>query len=383
MAFFSFFLKKDSLTYLSDKIEPNQKYYSKDITLWKELNNRNKKNEFSEQKYEIRKSPSIIGKKILICLPPNFGLGDAIEYGIAIQSLIKSEKFFEIAIAFCSKHLIIFKQFFPFLNLYPVYISESNLKKYDTIFHVTLEIDALKFQKYKRSNIAKEICNYFKVSLQEIKFQKFIRSKNYRRTISIYPVSTSVLRSLPYYAIEQIVKYFKHSFHIKIIIDNSLFSQHLETKNKQNRFLFIKPKNIQDLMTEVSKTDLGVFVDSGPFHLAKLYNKKGVLIETSVSSKILLDNYKKIIPVKNHYFSNYCNGPCGLVDVFQFENHIGCYETNKISFNHIKVLKSFKNLQRWNKKQNNSHFISNPVSCVKKINIKNIIELIKAKTKEF
>ena len=39
MAFFSFSLLEDSLTYLSNQIEPNQKYFSKDTTLWKELNN--------------------------------------------------------------------------------------------------------------------------------------------------------------------------------------------------------------------------------------------------------------------------------------------------------------------------------------------------------
>ena len=43
MGFFSFSLLKDPFVYLSNKIEPNKKYFSKDITLWKELNNRNKK----------------------------------------------------------------------------------------------------------------------------------------------------------------------------------------------------------------------------------------------------------------------------------------------------------------------------------------------------
>ena len=37
------------------------------------------------------------------------------------------------------------------------------MEEYDTIFHLTLEIKALKFQKYKRSNITSEISNYFKL----------------------------------------------------------------------------------------------------------------------------------------------------------------------------------------------------------------------------
>ena len=157
MAFFSFSLLKDSFTYLSKQIEPNQKYYSKDIALWKALNNRNKLNRFCSLKFEIRSNITNIGKKILLCLPPNFGLGDSIEYGIAIKSLIDSKKFDKIGIAFCNNHIFIFKKFFSFLDVYPLFISDKQLKNYDTVFHITLEIGALNFQKYKRSNIAEEI----------------------------------------------------------------------------------------------------------------------------------------------------------------------------------------------------------------------------------
>ena len=93
MAFFSFLLLKAPLTYLSKQIEPNQKYYSKDIALRKELNNRNKLNSFDEISYEGRINITSIDKKILICLPTKFGLGDAIEYGLAINS-IKKKIFF-------------------------------------------------------------------------------------------------------------------------------------------------------------------------------------------------------------------------------------------------------------------------------------------------
>ena len=40
MAFFSFSLKDKSLYFFSDFLKPNVTYYSKDITLWKELNNK-------------------------------------------------------------------------------------------------------------------------------------------------------------------------------------------------------------------------------------------------------------------------------------------------------------------------------------------------------
>ena len=116
MAFFSFSLLMDSFLYLSTKIEPNKKYYSKDIALSNELNNKNKITSFAELNNERRINISNVGKKLLLCLPPKFGVGDAIEYGIAINSLIQIKKFDKIGIAFTNNHNYLFKEFFSFLD---------------------------------------------------------------------------------------------------------------------------------------------------------------------------------------------------------------------------------------------------------------------------
>jgi hypothetical protein len=377
MAFFSFSLIKDSFVYLSTKIEPNKKYYSKDIALSKELNNKNKINFFAELNYEYRTNIKSVGKKILICLPPKFGVGDAIEYGIAIKSLIKIKKFEKIGIAFTSNHYYLFKYFFSFEEIFPLIISQEDLNIYDTVFHVTLEINSLKYQKYKRSNIAQEICNYFNVPLIDFNKQTNKVQKDNKKTISIFPVSTSLIRSIPLHIIEGIIESLCSQYEIKIIIDNSDYSKYLLENVKNKNFTSVEPKNIESLILEISKTNFGIFVDSGPLHIAQCFKIRGVLIETSVASKILLSNSKNIKSVNNKYQSNYCNGPCGLVDVFAYESKIGCYETHKLNFKNISSFKNHKKLQRWNKKENNAHLISNPVGCVKQINVKNIIELIK------
>ena len=382
MAFFSFSLIKDSFVYLSKNIEPNKKYYSKDIALSKELNNKNKINSFAELNHETRINITTVGKKLLICLPPKFGLGDAIEYGIAIYSLIKIKKFDKIGIAFTNNHYYLFKEFFAFVDIYPLIISQDELNVFDTVFHITLEINALKYQKYKRSNIAQEICDYFKVPL--IIYNKEINrvKKNKIKTISIFPISTSFIRSLPLNIIEEVIETFNKEYEIKIIFDDSEYSKYLLENIKHNNFKAVEPKNIESLIVEISKTNFGIFMDSGPLHIAKCFDKKGILVETSVSSKILLSNSKNIMSVKNKYKSNYCNGPCGLVDIFAYESAIGCYQTHKLNFKDIISFKNKKNLQRWNKKEINPHFISNPVGCIKQIDVKNIIELIRYKIKE-
>ena len=372
----------DSFLYLSTKIEPNKKYYSKDIALSKELNNKNKINSFAKLNYETRTVITNVGKKLLICLPPKFGLGDAIEYGIAINSLIQIKKFNKIGIAFTGDYYYLFEKFFSFVDIYPIIISQEKLSSFDTIFHITLEIKALKFQKYKRSNIAEEICKYFKVPLIDYKKEITKVKKDDIKTISIFPISTSTIRSLPLNVLEEIIKTFSDIYKIKIIFDNSDHSKYLFENIKNKRFISLQPKNIENLILEISKTNFGIFVDSGPLHIAKCYSKNGILVETSVSSKILLSNSKKLLSAENKYRSNYCNGPCGLVNVFAYESKVGCYETHKLNFKDIVSLKNKKNLQRWNKKEINPHLISNPVGCIKQIDVKNIIELMSYMIKE-
>ena len=188
---------------------------------------------------------------------------------------------------------------------------------------------------------------------------------------------------MPLFIVEEIIGSFCNEYEIKIIFDNSEYSKYLLENIKNNNFKAVEPKNIESLILEISQINFGIFIDSGPLHIAKCFNKNGILVETSVSSKILLSNSKNIKSVKNKYKSYYCKGPCGLVDLFAYNSKIGCYETHKLNFKDIRSFKNQKNLQRWNKKENNSHLILNPVGCIKQIDVKNIIELARYKLKEY
>ena len=381
MPFFSFVSSKNSLSNLPQILVPNKKYYSKDISLWKHLNNINKTENIVDLKKESRKKVNYIGAKILICFPPNFGLGDAIEYCIAIQSLIKIKKFEKIGIAFFSKYQFIFNKLLKGCDFYPLIVSEESIKNYDTIFHITLEIENIYFQKYRRSDIANEICKYFKAPFADIKIQTNKKIKSLK-TISMFPVASSIIRSLPFQIILKIADSLKDDYRLKVYIDDSNYSKNLEEENSLKKIEFIKPNNVKELDEEISKLEFGIFVDSGPLHLAKIYDKKGILIETSVSNKILLNNTKKIIPYNNLYISKYCNGPCGLIDIFSFKKKIGCYETNALNFQEIKKLDNLRNLQRFDKNTSNKYFASNPVGCIKNIDSKKLLEFLRIKLKE-
>ena len=104
MPYFSFALKNTSYQFKSQIIENKVTYYSKNLNLWNRLKSKNAKNIINFIRFEKREKINKLKKKILFCVPPKIGLGDAVEYGIAIQSIIKSNKFKKIGVAFSAEY---------------------------------------------------------------------------------------------------------------------------------------------------------------------------------------------------------------------------------------------------------------------------------------
>ena len=117
MPYFSFslkqnFLSKDELLSMNiAQPELNKVFFSKNTTLWKHLNKKKNSININFHKFEKRIKVSKLGRKILFCLPPSLGLGDAVEYGLGIKSVIRSNKFNLVGIVFPGRYKIIFKRY--------------------------------------------------------------------------------------------------------------------------------------------------------------------------------------------------------------------------------------------------------------------------------
>ena len=157
MPYFSFSIKENLNSNEFDNVKKNITYFSKNTKLWKLLHSKKMKPMTNFIQFENRTKVSIFKKKILFCVPPSIGLGDAVEYGLAINSIKKNLFFEKIGIAFVGDYSFLFKKYFSADCIYPQIISDAEIKKYDNVFHFTLEIKELKKQKIVRSNIAKQI----------------------------------------------------------------------------------------------------------------------------------------------------------------------------------------------------------------------------------
>ena len=208
------------------EIKKNSIYYSKNTLLWKLLNKEKNKKYINFVKFEKREKIKTLGKNILFFLPPSIGLGDAVEYALAIKAISVNNKFNNIGIAYVGNYKIIFDKYFNIKNLYENIISLECLNEFDTFFHITLEIKDFTFQKYSRQDIEDLITSYF--SVKKFRKKTFIKPKN-NNIISIFPISKSPIRTMTVSLLNQIINSLNLKYNIEVIMDkNSSISNFIE-----------------------------------------------------------------------------------------------------------------------------------------------------------
>ena len=376
MPYFSFSIKENLNSIEFENVKKNIAYYSKNTKLWKLLHSKKMKSIINFTQFENRIKVSILKKNVLFCVPPSIGLGDAIEYGLAINSIKKNLFFKKVGIAFVGDYSFLFKKYFSADYIYPHIISDQEIRKYDNVFHFTLEIEELKKQKIARSNIVEQISKYFNIPFKNsINFNKKKFSKI--RTVSLFPISKSPIRTMPINLINELILFLKNRVNVEIYFNkNSEISHYIENNIIKEGYKKIDPIDCPALIKQIENIEYGIFVDSGPLHVAKILEKKGIFIETSVSNNILLKNSNMIKSIINDYKSSFCKAPCGLIDTFNYKNRVGCYDTLKIKQKEIFNLSNFNILKRGQPKKNILFYLLNPVGCIKKLDIRRIIKQI-------
>ena len=379
MPYFSFSLKQNLLNennifYNNPNIVLDTTYFSKSTNLWKYFSKNNNQKYINFLKFEPRLKIKEVGKRILFCLPPGIGFGDIIEYSIAINQISINKCFEKIGIAFVGHYHSFIKKNFKFNNLYSDFIDYNEMLKYDTIFHLSLEIKEFKLQKYIRSDIETAMLNYFDIK-KEPQFSNKIN--NEIKEISIFPISKSPIRSLQPKLIEGIISSFGNKYKINIIFDDSSISSYIENNIKVKNYKKFRPRSLEDLCQLIKNTQFGIFPDSGPLHFAKINKIKGVLITTSVGGEVLLNGYDTIKEIPNSFISNFCESPCGLTNLINFQNKTGCFDSLNLKKNDFFKNTNLNSFQRGSIKDEYIEVMTNPVGCIKKININVVIEAIK------
>ena len=195
--------------------------------------------------------------------------------------------------------------------------------------------------------------------------------------ITIFPLSSSPIRTLPVKILNEIINSLTDNYNIDVCLDNnSEISNFIYNNINLKNISIVDPRDVKHLFSLIKNIEYGLFMDSGPLHVAKMFNKRGILLETSVSSDILLNNYSLIKGIKNKFSSNFCKAPCGLTDIFNFNNNFGCYDSLEIESNKFHS-NNFKNMTSRGVKSNYLKKVLKPVACVTSLNVQAILNALK------
>ena len=378
MPFFSFILNKNYLPSElgifdsnTDILYRKRKYYCKNTKIWNMFSKKNNKFELDNLSFENLISIKDRVNKVIFCIPPNIGLGDAIEYGLAFKAIEKKGLYENISLAFCSRYYKILSNFINPKKIYSDFVGEDQMNEYKNLFHFTSEIESLKLQKYQRKNIELNINKFFNVSNYRPSIKKL---KNKISRISIFPISKSPIRTLSVDLINDINKYLLDKNYVVDLVlgDNDLTSSFFLENLKTNLINIHNPSNLSELNNYIKNIEIGIFCDSGPLHLAKIYRKKGLLISTSVDSNNILNKEDNIVFYNSEFESEYCSAPCGLTNIINLDNQHGCFNTLKKNKNYVFHKSNISLLNRGNLEKSYKNFVENPVGCVKSIKFENI-----------
>ena len=264
MPFFSFIFEKNSAPISLGIINSNIKmlknetrYYCKNTSVWKNLNKKNYRHIAKDLRLEKHIKVSNKVKKIIFCLPPSIGVGDAIEYALAIKAVEEKKLFEKVGIAFSSRYSSILSQFIKLKNIYPDFISDTQINEYDGLFHFTSEIKELKLQKYQRTNIEECIINYFNVN--SYRPSNIYIKKNISK-ISIFPIARSPIRTLSSFLVDKISDYLiDKNYSVDIILDNNSKISEIFIKNMQsNSGEILIPDNLENLNDYINNIEFGL-----------------------------------------------------------------------------------------------------------------------------
>ena len=78
------------------------------------------------------------------------------------------------------------------------------------------------------------------------------------------------------------------------ILDKSSISNYIEENIDSNLIQKKYPKNLDELILLIKKINFGIFIDSGPLHVAKILGKSGIFIASTVDKTVLLNGFETI-----------------------------------------------------------------------------------------
>lgn len=265
-------------------------------------------------------------------LSPTRAIGDNVMLICALSALKKVNPGLAIHVAFVGDSFPLYATA-PALKVHPYFLSETEIGEFDVVVDLdrVSAWDSLIFEPFDiETALLKHLdippCSAFPG-----------RGRPYaggdRPTVRIFPLASSPLRTLPVQTTRALAAAAAAHGNAEIVLAKGQLGSEryrglLSDDLPNGVTVTAGCRDLKELARKVETADFGVFADSGPSHIAKLFDTPGVTVFTSANSGPLIGRFANLTPWQTPYSGRKCTAPCGLATYLRTPaGRGGCWET--------------------------------------------------------
>lgn len=308
---------------------------------------------------------SCSGKRVLFVVPGS-AIGDNVGYFLFIQSVIESLGPGGVAILNCGAASDIYR-LDPRIEVFPLWISDAEMSNFELV------IDFLEVPQIRK--ITEQPCDPEVVLTECVGLPpstSYATKSGVSGTpsrISIFPLASSPMRSLPLQLCRHLVSEAR-SRKVGVTVhlngmqrQSSAYVQALTPMEGDLVRIDLGSPSLGDLLDAIAGINYGIFCDSGPAHLSKLYAVRGIAIHTSADAQPLRGRFTNLDIWQSAYLGKFCAAPCGLAGPWiDARKRIGCMGSLQVPQAELAeraiLIDDFTN----------QAMIANPIPCVEYLN---------------
>jgi ADP-heptose:LPS heptosyltransferase len=267
-------------------------------------------------------------KRVLFLLPAQ-ALGEAVAMFLFLQAVLERYPTARLAVA-CAQSAADIYALDGRIELFTLWIAKKRLQEFDALIDLG-QVAARRNIDIWPVDMEAELLTAFDLapSASYGSEPRRIQGKEALR-IGILPLATSPLRTLPITVTLALVAALKERGHVTLSLNRDQQQGRLYAGEVAGRLgaevtLVDGFASIGALMAAIRDFDYAVFADSGPAHIAKLFQTPGVAVYSSAPGDVLQGRFTNLARWTVPYVGPYCAAPCGLAKLRQTAaGRVGC-----------------------------------------------------------
>jgi hypothetical protein len=267
------------------------------------------------------------GKRLLFLLPSQ-ALGSNVATVLALAALLEHRRPTKLAV-FCAKSAADIYDTFRRIEVFPYWVDLREASRYDYIFDLG-QIEGRQDIEIWPIDMEGEILSAFGVPPARAFPAGSAPLPRRQLRVGILPLGSSPLRTLPVAVTAAVAERLRPFGDVTVYLNRyqlqgRLYRQGLDVLKLPGIKVVDGLDTIGDLMKSIRTLDYGVFADSGPAHMAKLFATPGFAIYTSAPGDILQGRFRNLTHWQVPFVGAHCAAPCGLAKLRLDENgRVGC-----------------------------------------------------------